>query len=98
MGSEKLRVVDGAAAGKEIPLDAEFVVGRGESGMGNLSEDPEISRRHSRFGRGESGALIATGTPRSAPLETAGSMGICAIKGAPIWAARAAPPPEPKIA
>jgi hypothetical protein len=52
---EKLRVISGSAAGTEVPLDGDFVVGRGETGAGNLSEDPEISRRHARFSRSDEG-------------------------------------------
>ncbi len=41
----------------EIPLNGEFVVGRGETGSGNLAEDTEISRRHARFRR-ENGSFV----------------------------------------
>jgi hypothetical protein len=54
---ETLRVISGAASGTEIQLDGEFVVGRGETGSGNLAEDTEISRRHARFRR-ENGSFV----------------------------------------
>jgi hypothetical protein len=54
---ETLRVISGAASGTEIPLNGEFVVGRGESGTGNLADDTEISRRHARFRR-ENGSFV----------------------------------------
>jgi hypothetical protein len=44
-----LRIVRGAAEGAEIPIRADFVIGRGETGIGNLQGDPEISRRHALF-------------------------------------------------
>src|SRR3954447_3826534 len=44
-----LRVVAGPTAGRQIPLDEDIVVGRGESGLGNLGADTEISRRHAQF-------------------------------------------------
>jgi hypothetical protein len=49
MANGVLRVVGGPTAGRQISLDEDFVVGRGESGMGNLGGDSEISRRHARF-------------------------------------------------
>ena len=49
MAQGLLKVVGGQTAGRQIALDEEFVVGRGESGMGNLGNDTEISRRHARF-------------------------------------------------
>lgn len=51
MSGERLRIVNGAWAGQLIPLDEDFVVGRGESGIGNLDGDSELSRRHARFRR-----------------------------------------------
>src|SRR3954453_10080270 len=53
-----LRVVEGATAGRQIALDEDFVVGRGESGMGTLGGDTEISRRHARFRRAEGGRIV----------------------------------------
>ena len=57
MATEILRVMSGSAAGTEVPLDGEFVVGRGETGPGNLGNDSEISRRHARFRRDAEGHL-----------------------------------------
>lgn len=53
-----LRVIEGATAGRQIAMDEDFVVGRGESGMGNLGGDTEISRQHARFRRLEGGAIM----------------------------------------
>jgi hypothetical protein len=53
-----LRVINGDAVGTEISLDGEFVVGRGETGAGNLAEDTEISRRHARFRRADEGHYV----------------------------------------
>ena len=58
MSHERIVVVSGAAAGSTFEVDHEFVVGRGESGMGNLRGDSEISRRHARFYRDENGRLL----------------------------------------
>jgi hypothetical protein len=54
---ESLQVITGAASGVDIPLNGEFVVGRGEKGSGNLADDTEISRRHARFRR-ENGSFV----------------------------------------
>jgi len=56
--TDVLRIVSGAAAGSEVALDGEFVVGRGEKGRGNLSNDTEISRRHARFHRDGEGHVV----------------------------------------
>jgi plastocyanin len=53
-----LRMVVGNSVGREIPLDGDFVVGRGETGMGALDGDSEISRRHARFRRTERGHVL----------------------------------------
>jgi pSer/pThr/pTyr-binding forkhead associated (FHA) protein len=58
MGAFRLRVIAGAATGAEIPINGEFLIGRGESGAGNLQGDREISRRHARVYPGEGGALV----------------------------------------
>ncbi|MEK6227947.1 MAG: FHA domain-containing protein [Actinomycetota bacterium] len=58
MANELLRVVSGAAAGTEVVLDGEFVVGRGETGRGNLANDTEISRRHARFHPADEGRFV----------------------------------------
>jgi ABC-2 type transport system ATP-binding protein len=48
-----LRVVSGAAAGSDIPLVDEVVIGRAETGAGTLGQDPELSRRHARITRSD---------------------------------------------
>jgi plastocyanin len=53
-----LRTIAGNAVGREIPLDADFVVGRSETGMDDLGGDLEISRRHARFRRANQGQVI----------------------------------------
>jgi hypothetical protein len=58
MAGETLRVLSGSGAGTQIPLNAEFVIGRSETGMGNLAGDTEISRRHARFQVAQSGQVI----------------------------------------
>jgi hypothetical protein len=58
MPDPRLRVVEGATAGRQIALDEDFVVGRGESGMGALGGDTEISRRHARFRRAQGGQIL----------------------------------------
>jgi hypothetical protein len=58
MAGERLRIVSGAGAGKEIALEGDFVVGRGEAGMGNLAGDSEISRRHARFRLTDQGQVV----------------------------------------
>jgi hypothetical protein len=58
MAGETLRVLNGAGAGGQIPLNGEFVVGRSEGGMGNLAGDTEISRRHARFQFTQSGQVL----------------------------------------
>jgi len=55
---EVLRAIDGSAAGREIALDDDFTIGRGEEGMGNLAGDPELSRQHARFRRTEQGQVV----------------------------------------
>lgn len=57
MPGEQLRVLMGPSAGLEHVLDGDFTVGRNEEGSGNLGNDPEISRRHARFHRLESGEI-----------------------------------------
>ena len=75
MASELLRVVSGSASGTEVPLDGEFIVGRGETGPGRLGDDTEISRRHARFGRDAEGHLI---------VEDLGSTNGTYINGRPV--------------
>ncbi len=58
MAGETLRVLSGAGAGTQIPLQGDFIVGRSEAGMGNLAGDSEISRRHARFQLTPQGQVI----------------------------------------
>ena len=58
MGTFRLRVVGGGRGGTEIPFDGDFIVGRVEQGVGNLEDDPELSRRHARFYFAENGAAL----------------------------------------
>jgi S1-C subfamily serine protease len=51
LAGESLRVVAGKAAGKEIELDSEFLIGRAADEEGKLGDDPEISRSHARITR-----------------------------------------------
>jgi hypothetical protein len=50
-------VVDGPSSGREILVDGEVAIGREETGVGNLGHDPELSRRHARFRRLDSGGI-----------------------------------------
>jgi uncharacterized membrane protein YdfJ with MMPL/SSD domain/pSer/pThr/pTyr-binding forkhead associated (FHA) protein len=47
-----LRMTHGTAPGTMIPVGTEpFVIGRGESGMGMLDGDPELSRQHAQISK-----------------------------------------------
>ncbi|HWX45939.1 MAG TPA: FHA domain-containing protein [Solirubrobacteraceae bacterium] len=56
-GSTRLRleVISGNAAGEEILVEDELVIGRHADGPGRLSEDEEISRQHARISREATG-------------------------------------------
>ena len=56
-GEPFLRVVAGKAAGTEIRVDGELLIGRQAEGEGKLGRDPEISRRHALI-RNDRGALV----------------------------------------
>jgi ABC-type multidrug transport system ATPase subunit len=43
-----LKILEGLAAGGELRLDGELVLGRAEPGAASLGQDPELSRRHAR--------------------------------------------------
>jgi 6-phosphogluconolactonase (cycloisomerase 2 family) len=58
MAGERLQVVSGAAAGQSLDVTGDFMIGRGETGMGNLQGDTEISRRHAQFRRLSDGKLL----------------------------------------
>jgi pSer/pThr/pTyr-binding forkhead associated (FHA) protein len=50
-GKLRLKVIGGNAAGAEIQIEDELLIGRLAEGPGNLAEDIEISRRHARIAR-----------------------------------------------
>jgi FHA domain-containing protein len=56
MDKLKLKVTGGNAAGTEINVDDELLIGRSSDGEGRLGEDIEISRRHARVARSPEGA------------------------------------------
>src|SRR5436190_23165195 len=58
MPGHVLRAVEGPMAGTEIAIAGDFVVGRGETGFGNLHGDPEISRTHARIRELEGGVVL----------------------------------------
>jgi hypothetical protein len=58
MAAALLRVVGGPTTGRQISLDDDFVIGRSETGMGNLGGDTEISRRHARFRQLDGGQIL----------------------------------------
>ena len=58
MAGESLQVVAGNAAGSNIALDNELVVGRSTPGLGSLGGDSEISRVHARVYHDPSGQLM----------------------------------------
>jgi pSer/pThr/pTyr-binding forkhead associated (FHA) protein len=51
----RLEVIAGNAAGSEILVEDELVIGRQAEGAGRLSEDSEISRQHAHLAREASG-------------------------------------------
>jgi ABC-2 type transport system ATP-binding protein len=58
VAGESLRVTAGPAAGAEIVLGDEFVLGRTAAGLGNLGNDPELSRDHARISRYVTGQIV----------------------------------------
>src|SRR3954454_19911780 len=58
MAGESLQVVAGNAAGSNIALDNELVIGRSTPGLGSLGGDSEISRVHARIYHDPSGQLM----------------------------------------
>jgi hypothetical protein len=56
--SQLLRVTGGDAAGAEIEVAAEFLIGRAAEGDGSLGGDAELSREHARITRGAGGLTI----------------------------------------
>jgi serine/threonine-protein kinase len=57
-GGMLLRVTAGPAAGEEIEVADELLIGRHATGPGRLGEDSEISRQHARVARGGAGYTI----------------------------------------
>ena len=57
-GGFVLRVEEGKAAGKRIPVPEELIVGRAEHGDGRLDGDPELSRRHASFSVFDPGRVL----------------------------------------
>jgi predicted component of type VI protein secretion system len=58
MAGESLKVSAGNAAGQDIQLEQELVIGRSTPGQGSLGGDSEISRVHARVYRDASGQLM----------------------------------------
>ncbi len=54
----KLLVTAGNALGAEIKVQDELAIGRQEEGVGKLSDDVEISRRHAHIARSSGGFVI----------------------------------------
>ncbi len=54
----KLQALEGNAAGSDIAVEEELVIGRTASEEGRLGDDPEISRQHARVTRSGEGYVI----------------------------------------
>src|SRR3954451_1345652 len=54
----KLHVVEGNAAGSDIAVEEELMIGRTASEEGRLGDDPEISRQHARVSGSDDGYVI----------------------------------------
>jgi hypothetical protein len=57
MADETLKITGGNAAGQDITLEQELVIGRSTPGLGSLGGDSEISRVHARVFHDPSGRL-----------------------------------------
>ena len=57
-GALILHVTTGPAAGSQIQLQGELVIGRSADEEGRLGEDPELSREHARVSRTADGRLL----------------------------------------
>jgi pSer/pThr/pTyr-binding forkhead associated (FHA) protein len=55
---QSLNVIAGPAAGTEIKLGGQLLIGRATTGVGRLGDDPELSREHARISRGPEGLAI----------------------------------------
>jgi hypothetical protein len=53
-----LRAVSGPAAGLNLPIGDELVLGRTAPGLEQLADDAELSRRHASLSRGEKDRLV----------------------------------------
>ena len=58
MAGETLKITGGNAAGQDINLEQELVIGRSTPGLGSLGGDSEISRVHARVFHDPSGRLM----------------------------------------
>jgi FHA domain-containing protein len=58
VAEETFRIVKGNAAGTQITVGTELLIGRSAQGEGRLGEDPEISRQHARVTRTPQGLQI----------------------------------------
>jgi hypothetical protein len=58
MAGETLKITGGNAAGQDINLEQELVIGRSTPGLGSLGGDSEISRSHARVFHDPSGRLV----------------------------------------
>src|SRR3954462_15237870 len=58
MAGETMKITGGNAAGQDIGLDQELVIGRSTPGLGSLGGDSEISRVHARVFHDPSGRLM----------------------------------------
>ncbi|MEA2479993.1 MAG: type transport system ATP-binding protein [Thermoleophilaceae bacterium] len=58
MAGESIKVVQGPAAGTELQIDTELLIGRGEATTGPFEGDSQISRRHARITRSAAGRLV----------------------------------------
>jgi len=58
MAGETLKITGGNAAGQDITLEQELVIGRSTPGLGSLGGDSEISRVHARVFHDPSGRLV----------------------------------------
>jgi pSer/pThr/pTyr-binding forkhead associated (FHA) protein len=54
---EELVVTAGAALGRKLSVGDELIIGREASGLGRLSDDRELSRRHARVARDPNGRV-----------------------------------------
>src|SRR3954464_8694526 len=54
----KLEALEGNAAGSDIAVEEELIIGRTASVEGRLADDPEISRQHARVTRSGEGYVI----------------------------------------